>query len=247
METGSSPDRQSVYTGSLETGIPVNSFEWRIPESHASAFAEFEPAEALVSLARTLFDVGLAGVSDNISLKLGNGCVLMSPAGVPFSRLLPSELSLLDPEGEHLGGPEPSSEAALHMACYAVRPFTGAVVHLHSSYATAFSCRMDIRETDAVRPFTPNGLTRYGRVGLVPYHRPGSPVLTQEVRQIFRRHQTALLANHGMLVTGKDIFTAVDNAVELEEACKLHFIMEACPAHVLTFEQQQEILTLGTE
>ncbi|WP_307148174.1 class II aldolase/adducin family protein [Rhizobium tibeticum] len=74
-----------------------------------------------------------------------------------------------------LSGDAPSKEICLHNAFYETRPQTGAVVHLHSTFATALSCLTDIDPDDCVPPLTPYVVMRVGQVKLVPYVRPGMP------------------------------------------------------------------------
>ena len=202
------------------------------------------------SLRRSLVDIGhslfargfVSGAAGNISLRLEDGSFLMTPTGVSFRELAVDHLSVLGPDGRHLGGPKPTKEAHMHLACYAVRPATGAVVHLHSTHATAYSCLADLNPLDAVKAVTPYGLMRYGRVALAPYRPPGSAQLEHDMRSLIREHQAVLLSNHGLLTTGKDIQTAACNAEELEESCRLYFLLANHLVRALTPEQQEELV-----
>ena len=199
--------------------------------------------ERMAAIGRSFFDRGLAaGSSGNMSLRLGGGAILATPTGSSFGLLTPESLSLLAPNGALLAGPKPTKEVFMHLACYAARPDAGAVVHLHSTYATAFSCLSGLNPEDAVPTLTPYGLMRYGRVALSPYRTPGSPLLGEDMSRLMEKHRAVLLANHGMVVTGKDITAAAYNAEELEESCRLHFILSGREVNPISPADQEELL-----
>jgi ribulose-5-phosphate 4-epimerase/fuculose-1-phosphate aldolase len=102
-----------------------------------------------------------------------------------------------------------------------VRPDAGAIVHLHSTYATILSCLADTNAEDAMAPITPYLMMRVGRVPMVPYHPPGSDALADAVRERTVAHRAVLMSNHGFVVAGKTFEDAVFIAEELEENAKL--------------------------
>ena len=136
---------------------------------------ERETREALVEHGRSLFMRGYScGTSGNLSVRLPeDGGYLMSPTNVSLGRLTADAISKLDAAGHHVGGAPPTKEAWLHMAMYAARPDDQAVVHLHSTYAAALSCRSDRPADDVLPALTPYVIMRVGRVARVPYSRPG--------------------------------------------------------------------------
>ena len=203
---------------------------------------EQEAREALVEHGRSLFNRGYScGTSGNLSVRLPDGGYIMSPTNVSLGRLTPDTISRLDAAGHHLGGAPPTKEAWLHMAMYAVRPHDHAVVHLHSTYASALSCRSDRPADDVLPALTPYVIMRVGRVARVPYSRPGETSAAGAIEQLATRHRAVLLANHGPVVAGRDLDTAVAAAEELEETSRLFFALEGRPHHVLTHEQIEEL------
>ena len=100
-------------------------------------------------------------------------------------------------------------------------PATQAVVHLHSTFATALSCLADVDPEDAIPPITPYMVMRVGRVPVLPYTAPGSPDVAPLVRAAAPEHAAVLLANHGPVVAGLSLDAAVFTAEELEETAKL--------------------------
>ena len=143
-------------------------------------------------------------------------------------------ISRLDADGHHVGGAAPTKEAWLHLAMYAARPHDHAVVHLHSTYATALSCRSDRPADDVLPPLTPYVIMRVGRVALLPYSRPGDTTAAGAIQQLAAAHRAVLLANHGPVVAGRDLDTAVAAAEELEETARLFFVLEGRPHQLLS-------------
>ena len=183
------------------------------------------------------FSVGSAG---NVSARLDDG-LLMTPTNSCLGFLDPDRLSRLDAEWRHVGGDKPSKEVFLHRAFYETRPATGAVVHLHSTYATALSCLADIDPADCIPPLTPYVVMRVGAVPLVPYVRPGDARAGELIRALGGRHAAVLLANHGPVVAGKDLASAVYAAEELEETAKLVLLLRGAPVRLLTEAQVAEL------
>ncbi len=119
---------------------------------------------------------------------------------------------------------------------------TGAVVHLHSTHATAVSCLPEIDPDDCIPPLTPYVVMRVGRVKLVPYVRPGDPAMGELIRALGGKYAAVLLANHGPVVSAKDVETAVFASEELEETAKLVLLLRGEKARRLTTAQIDELI-----
>src|SRR5215510_11374119 len=207
------------------------------------ALAVSQVREAVARHGRSLFTRGYScGTSGNLSVRLADGGYLMTPTNVSLGQLDPASLSRLDERGHHVDGLPPTKEAWLHLAMYRVRPQDTAVVHLHSTYATALSCRTDRPADDMLPALTPYVVMRVGRVALVPYGRPGDQSLATTIEQLGAAHRAVLLANHGPVVAGSDLDVAVAAAEELEETARLFFILEGTAHRGLTDAQIDEIL-----
>lgn len=196
----------------------------------------------LVKHGHSLFIRGYScGSSGNLSVRLENGGFLMTPTNVSLGSLEEERLSLLDAEGRHLDGDPPTKEAWLHMAMYRSRPTDNAVVHLHSTYAVALSCRTDRNPSDALPPITPYVVMRVGPVALLPYSRPGDAAAGEDVERAARVHRSILLGSHGPAVAGPDLDAAVSASEELEETARLFFILEGRPQRTLDGSQVDEL------
>ncbi len=192
----------------------------------------------------SLFDRGLtAGSSGNISVRLPDGGWLMTPTNASLGALDPARLAHFDAAGRLIGGDAPTKEAFLHFSMYDERTEAGAVVHLHSSHATAVSILRDIDPADVLPALTAYYVMRVGRLPLVPYFAPGDPDLAHAVRALASRHHAVLLANHGPVVSGTTLANAQYASEELEETAKLFLLLHAHALRPLTPAQVADLRT----
>jgi ribulose-5-phosphate 4-epimerase/fuculose-1-phosphate aldolase len=181
------------------------------------------------------------GTSGNISVRLDDGAWLVTPTNSSLGSLDRDSLSRLDAAGGHVAGAAPTKERFLHAAIYKSRPDCRAIVHLHSTYSVAYACLRGLDGDDALPPITPYTVMRLGRVGLVPYVRPGDSRLGELAGECARTHHAILLANHGPVVAGTSLDAAVTAIEELEESAKLFFTLRGADAQFLTKEQAAEL------
>ena len=204
---------------------------------------ETELRSLLSELAASLFQRGFSvGSAGNISTRLSDG-YLMTPTNSCLGRLDPSRISKLDLNFAHIGGDRPSKEVFMHRAFYQARDDAGAVVHLHSTMATAVSCLPDVDQGNPIPPLTPYFVMRVGRtMPIVPYYRPGDPAMEPAIHAAAQDARAVLLANHGPVVSGKTLTDAVYAAEELEEAAKLYLLLRGNTPRLLTPPQVDDLL-----
>ncbi len=192
--------------------------------------------ERICVWACSLFERGLtSGSSGNISVRLDHG-FLITPTNSCLGLLDPAQLTKLDADGHAIGGDKPSKEVPLHLAFYRGRPAATAVVHLHSSHATAWSCRADLSAEDVFPPLTPYVFMRVGRVPLLPYTDPGSDHVVAALVAAAAEASAVLLANHGPVVSGETLDAAVYAAEEVEEVAKIALMLANLPTRPLPDE-----------
>ena len=200
--------------------------------------------DQIASVGQSLFDRGLtAGSSGNISVRLPDGGWLMTPTNVSLGTLDPARLAHFDTSGRHLSGDAPTKEAFLHFSMYSERRDAQAVVHLHSSHATAVSILRDLDPADVMPALTAYYIMRVGRLPLVPYFAPGDPDLAHAVRALASQHHAVLLANHGPVVAGTSLDNAQYAVEELEEAAKLFLLLQNHALRTLTPDQVADLRT----
>lgn len=198
--------------------------------------------EDMVRYARSMFERGYSsGGAGNISLKLPDGNILATPTNSSFGDLDAEALSKVTMEGALLSGQKASKEVLMHLAMYRQRPQCGGIVHLHSPWLTALSCLPSIDPENALPPITPYYVMRVGKLPVVPYIRPGSPLIAEHVEKLAGEHNAILLANHGPIISGKNIREAVFNAEELEETARLYFMLKPFGMNTLSTENVDEL------
>ena len=200
--------------------------------------------QLLVELAASLYARGFSvGSAGNISVRLADG-YLITPTNSSLGRLDAARLSRLDRDFQHVGGDKPSKEVFMHRAFYRARDDVGAVVHLHSTMATAVGCLPDVDVANPIPPLTPYFVMRVGRrMPMVSYYRPGDPAMEPAIHDAARDARAVLLANHGPVVSGKTLIDAVYAAEELEEAAKLFLLLRGASPRLLTAGQVDDLLT----
>ena len=182
---------------------------------------EADLREGMVKWGRSLFERGFTvGSSGNVSARIGDG-FLVTPTNSCIGFLDAARITKLDADWTLVSGDAPTKEVPLHRAFYEGRPQAGAVVHLHSTFATALSCLADVNPEDAIAPITPYVVMRVGRVPVLPYTMPGSADVAPLVKARAGDHAAILLANHGPVVAGTSLESAVFAAEELEETARL--------------------------
>jgi ribulose-5-phosphate 4-epimerase/fuculose-1-phosphate aldolase len=205
---------------------------------------EAETRALLVSLAGSLYARGFSvGSAGNISVRLEDGGYLITPTNSCLGRLEAARISRLDAAFRHIGGDKPSKEVFMHRAFYTARAEAGAVVHLHSTMATAVACLPDVDADNPIPPLTPYFVMRVGRrMPVVPYYRPGDPAMEPAIAAAAADARAVLLANHGPVVSGRTLTDAVYAAEELEEAAKLALLLRGASPRLLTGAQVADLL-----
>lgn len=168
--------------------------------------------------------VGQAGLticsSGNLSWRLPNGEVLLSGTGSWVPELTPDRVSVCDLDtGAVLNGVKPSMESVFHMGVLRERPEMNVVLHFQSPYATAVAC---MKQRPATFNFTAEMALHVGEeIPMIPYLRPGSAPLAQNVIDAMRTHNSVMLLKHGQVVCGEDFDHAFERAMFFEMGCRI--------------------------
>jgi L-fuculose-phosphate aldolase len=173
----------------------------------------------LVEIAHRLDARGLlVGLDGNLSARLPDGNVLCTRAGVAKGRLTEDDLVEVDPEGRwRAGWGRPTSEIAVHLACYAARPDVGAVVHAHPPAAIACT----LAGIDLDRPILPEVVLTLGTVPTLPYVRTGTDALAEAVRAAILHRDALLLARHGAVTVAATPWTALHHLETVEHLARI--------------------------
>ncbi len=166
----------------------------------------------IVSTCRRMNGLGInQGTSGNVSARVRGG-LLITPSGVPYEAMTPEGIVALAPDGAVRGSGRPSSEWRFHVDILAARPDAGAIVHTHSVHATALSClRRDIPAFHYMVAAAGGDTIR-----CADYATFGTQALSDNALSALDGRRACLLANHGVIATGRNLDAALALAVEVE-------------------------------
>src|SRR5438093_12171347 len=176
----------------------------------------------IVEVGRRMYARGYTASNDgNISVRLGTDRLLMTPKSVCKGFMTPDMLCITDLEGRKLQGDrDPSAEMLMHLECYRQRPDVHAVVHAHPPTATGFA----VAGIPLDRPVLAEVLTTLGSIPIAAYATPSTRELPEAVRKYIRAHDGMLLANHGALTVGGDLYSAYFKMETVEHFAKISLV-----------------------
>jgi L-fuculose-phosphate aldolase len=178
----------------------------------------------IVEVGRRLWTRGFVASNDgNISVRLPGDRLLMTPTGVSKGFMSPEMMVITDLEGKLIAG-EPnrkaSSEILMHLMAYRHRPDVNAVVHAHPPLATGFA----VAGIALDRAVLAEVVTTLGSIPIAEYGTPSTPELPKSVEPYVKHHDGILLANHGALALGKDLFAAYYKMETIEHFARISLV-----------------------
>jgi L-fuculose-phosphate aldolase len=185
---------------------------------------------AVLAAATGMLQTGItAGTSGNVSARLGDGRIVITPSSMPYPQLTPGDLVVLDLDGKQVAGQRPpSSEAQLHLACYRAFAEIGAVLHSHPPHATMFACaRQPVPAVidEAV-------LFVGGAVPVADYAMSGTAEVGANAVRVLRGVGSALLASHGLVTVAATPGQALHQAGVVEHCARVAWGVRALGGHV---------------
>ncbi|MBE3595237.1 MAG: class II aldolase/adducin family protein [Candidatus Carbobacillus altaicus] len=181
---------------------------------------EMSLREEMCRIGKLLFDrMFVAGTEGNVSVRLSNDEILVTPTQVSKGMMRPEMMVKVDLSGNVLSGElKPSSELPMHLKIYNDRPDVKAVVHAHPPYATAHA----VSGVPFDRAFLPEAVVYLGDIPIAPYGLPSSQEIPEAIQPYLADHTALLLENHGALTWGEDLLTAYFHMENLEQLAKIH-------------------------
>ena len=178
--------------------------------------------EAICEIGRRLWQLQMVAANDgNISVRMSDGTVLCTPAGVSKGFMKPEMIARVSADGETLDDATPSSELAMHLEAYRLRREVGAVVHAHPPVATGYA----ISGLPLPVNLLAETVTAFGQVPVAPYAMPGTHEVVEAVRPLLLDHNAVLLKNHGALTLGGDLFQAYYRMEVLEHFARTALVV----------------------
>ena len=176
----------------------------------------------IVEVGRRMYARGYTASNDgNISVRVGDDRLLMTPKSVCKGFMTPDMMCVTDLAGRKIQGDrDPSSEMLMHLEVYRQRPDVKAVVHAHPPTATGFA----VAGIPLDRAVLAEVLTTLGSIPLAEYATPSTAELPEAVRKYIKAHDGMLLANHGALTVGGDLFAAYYKMETIEHFAKISLV-----------------------
>lgn len=204
--------------------------------------SELSLRQQISEIGRRLYEKNFVAANDgNISVRLDANRVLTTPTGVSKGFMTPESMVIVDLEGHPLSAGKPSSEILLHLFAYRERAEVQAVVHAHPLYATGFA----VAGLSFDNCVTPEIIVTLGSIPLAPYGTPSTQQLPDTLRPYIHHHDAFLLANHGAVAVGKDLWDAYYKLERLEHYAHILFISRQLGGEkILPKDDVQELLSL---
>lgn len=175
--------------------------------------------EAVLAAAKTMLAEGLVeGTSGNISGRLADGTVCLTPSSVAYDTMTLDDLVVVDLAGEVVRGERaPTTEKDLHLATLRAYPELGSVIHTHAVHATMFALARE------PIPAVIEEVVVYlgGEVPCCDYRGTGTAELGEEVAARLADRGAALLANHGLVTCANSPEKALRNAALVERTAQI--------------------------
>jgi L-fuculose-phosphate aldolase len=185
---------------------------------------ERELRDDIVQIGRLVYQKGWVAANDgNISIRLDDERVLCTPTGISKGMMHPDDLIICDRKGDKIAGRrERTSEILMHLTIYDLRPDVRAVVHTHPPVSTGFAVAGKALD----RAMLPEVVIGLGCVPLVEYGLPGTPALTDPMRPLIPKYDALLMANHGVVCYGEDVWKAFFKMETVEHSARITLVAE---------------------
>ena len=204
------------------------------------ACTDQEARAAILEIGRRMFARQYVAANDgNISVRTAPDRIWVTPTGVSKGYMTEDMLLCVDLEGRVLEGTaSPSSEMKMHLRVYQENPEVGSVVHAHPPAATSFA----IARVPMDMALLTETVFNLGVVPVAPYATPGTQEVPESIAPFCRSHNAVLLANHGALTWGPDLWSAFDRMETVEQTARIYANVQLLGGGVELTEAQETAL-----
>jgi L-fuculose-phosphate aldolase len=188
------------------------------------AKTEKELRDDIVEVGKIVWQKGWVAANDgNITIRLDQDRVLATPTGICKGMMTPDDLIIVDMQGKKIEGRrECTSEVAMHLTIYGLRPDIKSVVHAHPPVSTGFAT--------AGKPLNlallPEVVIGLGCVPLASYGLPGTPALTEPMIPLIPKYDAIMMGNHGAVCYGEDVYKAFFRMETVEHFARITLVAE---------------------
>lgn len=200
----------------------------------------------MIEVGKRLYQKCLVASNDgNISTRISENEILITPTGVCKGDMSPDQILKVDMEGKVISGfMKPTSEMKMHLAVYRKRNDVKAVVHAHPPKATAFA----VAGKGLDKITLPEVVFSLGKISFAEYGTPTTEQIPIAVEKHIGTSDALLLANHGALTVGSDVFDAYYKMETLEHFASISLYAKLLGGErVLSKEQAEELFRVRTE
>lgn len=185
---------------------------------------EQELREDIVRVCRLVYEKGWVAANDgNVSIRLDDGRIMCTPTAISKGMVNPEDIIICDMAGNKMHGHrDRTSEIAMHVTIYSMRPDVGSVVHAHPPVATGFAAAG--RPLD--KALLPEVIIQLGAVPLASYGLPGTPALCEGMLPFIPHYDALLLENHGCTSYGRDVWEAFFKMEIVEHFARITLVAE---------------------
>jgi L-fuculose-phosphate aldolase len=204
---------------------------------------EYKIRQHICEVGQKLYDKGFVAANDgNISVKISDNELLVTPTGVSKGGMKPEDLVKMTLDGQVLGSKgKPSSEVKMHIQVYKIDPNIQAVVHAHPPISTAYAVARKPME----KPILSEAVVNLGVVPVADYALPGTTDVPDSIKPYVKDYNAVLLANHGLLTWGGDLTEAFFRMESVEHYGKiLLYVDQIGRAQEFTCDEIEELLAI---
>lgn len=189
----------------------------------SASATETDLRSAVIECGRIAYERHLMTSNDgNISVRMSNGCVLITPSGISKGRLAFDDMLVVDLDGKIISSRadrSPSSETPMHLEVYKQRDDVRAVVHAHPIFATTLT----VADLEFPIDVLPEVLLTMGEVPITRYATPSSHEDAEVIRPFVKDHNAMLLRQHGSLTFGKNLEEALIHLERIEHVSEIYW------------------------
>ena len=191
----------------------------QIASQHGWSDEEARARRSICEIGKLCYDRNLiSAVDGNISVRLSDDSIVITPAGGMKGFLQMEQLARVDRDGNVIGRPvKQSTEIGIHLVCYEERPDVKAVLHCHPPHAVSLS----VAEIDMQMPIIPEMVVTIGGIPTADFATPGTSELGESIRQIVGCSDTVVMRNHGSVTIGPNLLDAFKKLDMLEHTARI--------------------------
>ena len=204
--------------------------------------SEYEIRKQICEIGNRMYDKSFVAANDgNISVRLGDKMIIVTPTGVSKGNMKPEQLVKMDIDGKVYGKNLPSSEAKMHIEVYKQNSKLRAVCHAHPPISTAFA----VAGIALDKPILAEAVVLLGVVPVAKYATPGTEEVPNSIKEYVNDHNAVLLANHGLLTWGENLEQAWFRMESTEHYGKiLLYVKQIGPAREFNRQQLDELIKI---